>query len=503
MCRVTEFYDHNKNFKSFILRSLKMIRNDPQYKIRKTNLCIVATGLFLLAFFSIVGGDAHAKENEKYAAFIMDADTGLILHKENANKIRYPASLTKMMTLMLTFDALDSGKIKLNSRIHISKHAASMIPSKLGLKPGSTIRVKDAIYALSVKSANDIAVAMAEKLGGSEKKFAIMMTRKAKEIGMHKTRFRNASGLHDPRQVSTARDMARLGRTMVTRYKKYYHYFSKRSFTYNGKTYKSHNKLMNKYTGMDGLKTGYIRQSGFNLVASAIRNDRRLIGVVLGGKTGKSRNEQMRKLLDNAFARIAPLLVAKYNTPRPRHKPKTATIEITDIKPRLPRIINARTKETLRINKSRWAMLDADNENSIFNRMIGQGDYDINVRNRIETGLIAISAQMGENIPSYISSSSHKNVRQVKLTNITQPQKEVGDWAIQIGAFSSRDNVNKAIANSIKKLPEYLNHNRNMIAPSKTSTGWIFKGRLYGYTKASANDACKLLRECIVVSPNS
>ncbi len=471
-------------------------------KVMHSFVFILVSFLLLFVFFN---QNVYAKANNKYAAFVMDVDSGLILHSRNADKLLYPASLTKMMTLALTFDALDSGKLRLNSRIYISKYAASMIPSKLGLKPGSTIRVKDAINAVAIKSANDIAVALAERLGGSEKNFARMMNKKARSLGMRNTNFRNASGLHDPRQVSTARDMARLGRAMVTKYKRYYHYFSNESFTYNGNTYKTHNKLMGKYAGMDGLKTGYIRQSGFNLVASAVRNDRRLVAVVLGGKTGKSRNKQMEKLLDKSFSRISALQIAKFNAPIPRRKPSLATIEVASIaSPYVPPAIPLiKKKSAENVNQARWSMLDIDNENSMFNRMIGQGDYDISVRNRIETGLIAISAQMGEDIPSYILASANDNAAGVMPKIVSVPKKQVGDWAIQIGAFSSREATNKAIADSIKKLPDYLNHHKSVVAPSRTSKGWIYKGRLYGYTKQSANDACKILNDCIAISPKS
>lgn len=488
-------------------------KNQQNYRHKKISYAamlrtyVLMPALFILCCLST---HAHAKGkstgyNAKYAAFVMDADTGLILHRENSEKILHPASLTKMMTLLMTFDALDHGAIRLHSRIRISQHAANMIPSKLGLKPGSTIKVKDAIYALSTKSANDIAVALAEKLGGTEKNFAIMMTKKARALGMTKTRFKNASGLHDPRQVSTARDMARLGRILVTKYKKHYHYFSKKSFTYQGKVYRSHNKLMDTYAGMDGLKTGYIRQSGFNLVASAVRDDRRLIGVVFGGKTGRSRNAQMKKLLDNAFAKIGALHIAKNTVPVPQKKPEGLIITAAlKIEPSLPSPEQTSSTETHvgRVNISRWAMLSSMYENSMFNRMIGQGDYDIAVRNRIETGLIAISAHMNERIPSYIFDAA--DAQPVKMASIPkQPEIQNGAWSIQIGAFTSRTRTDKAIIASLNQLPSDLRHERSTVAPLQTKNGWIFRGRLHGYTKATANDACKILNDCIAIAPHA
>ena len=478
-----------------------MLRTTNIYSQKKHSVLssklLCRTILFLLTIFTFVLNGTEAKANEKYAAFVMDVDSGLILHRRHENKILYPASLTKMMTLLLTFEALDRGDIKLYSRVRISKHAASMIPSKLGLKPGSTIKVKDAIHALSTKSANDVAVALAEKLGGTESQFAVMMTKKARELGMTKTRFRNASGLHDKRQVSTARDMAKLSRELVTTYKHHYHYFSRKKFTYQGKTYRSHNKLMDTYEGMDGLKTGYIRQSGFNLAASAVRNDRRLIGVVFGGKTGKSRNAQMKKLLDRAFKKIGTLQIAKSTIPIPQRKPINASLEIASIKPQKRQPFNAIEPAA---QLSRWSMLDTTSEGSVFNRMIGEGDYDISVRNRIETGLIAISAHKGETIPDYIFNNAE--IQPIPMNKIPpRPSKISGDWAIQIGAFTSRERTDKAIITSLNRLPSYLQHGRSTIAPLQTEQGWIFRGRLHGYTKDSARDACNLLSDCITIPP--
>ena len=466
------------------------------------------TCVFLLMLFIplLLAINAHAKDDsgiihEKYAAFVMDADTGLILHRENSEKRLHPASLTKMMTLLMVFDALDHGAIRLNSRIRISEHAASMIPSKIGLEPGETIKVKDAIYALSTKSANDIAAAVAEKLGGSEKRFALMMTKKARKFGMSKTRFKNASGLHDPQQVSTARDMAKLGRILLTKYKKHYHYFSKKSFTYKGKVYNGHNRLMDTYAGMDGLKTGYIRQSGFNLVSSAIRNDRRLIGVVFGGKTGRSRNAQMKILLDDAFTKIGAIKISKYSTPVPKRKPVNNDI-ITLAKTQPPKAMPSEEIAAKQVNIARWAMLNSMYENSMFNRMIGQGDYDIAVRNRIETGLIAISAHMNERIPAYIFNSTNDKVITDSKTIETAVNKD-DKWSIQIGAFTSRSRTDKAIIKSLNNLPPHLRNDRSTIAPLQTAQGWVFRGRLHGYTKAKANQACDILSDCIAIAPHA
>lgn len=240
---------------------------------------------------------------EKYAAFVMDARTGEVLHQDNADEIRHPASLTKMMTLYLAFEALDDGKLSLDQRIPVSSFAESMAPTKLGVRAGQTLLVEHAILGLVTKSANDAAVVLAEAIGGSESQFAAMMTRKARQLGMRSTVFRNASGLPDDDQVTTARDFAMLGRALIQDYPKYYPYFSRRSFAYGGRNLPNHNRLMSRYDGMDGIKTGYIRASGFNLVGSAVRDGRRLIAVVMGGKSAVARDNRMAALLDDAFSR--------------------------------------------------------------------------------------------------------------------------------------------------------------------------------------------------------
>ena len=226
----------------------------------------------------------------RYASMVVDAESGQVLHAVNADTRNYPASLTKMMTLFLVFDALEKGTLRLDQPLPVSKRAAGMPPSKLGLKQGQTITVEDAILALVTKSANDVAVVIAEALGGQETTFAKMMTERAQELGMSRTTFRNASGLPNRGQKSTARDMVRLAQALMEDHDKYYHYFSTQSFTYQGRTYRNHNRLLKGYKGTDGIKTGYIRASGFNLVSSVERDGRRVIAVVFGGKTSRSRD---------------------------------------------------------------------------------------------------------------------------------------------------------------------------------------------------------------------
>ncbi|GGB63322.1 D-alanyl-D-alanine carboxypeptidase family protein [Henriciella pelagia] len=244
---------------------------------------------------------APAAIAEKYASIVVDADTNEVLHARHADEPRFPASLTKAMTLYMLFDALKSGEVTLNERIHVSSHAASQPPSALRLKAGSTISVRDAIDALVTKSANDVAAAVGERLGGSESRFATLMTAKAKSLGMNNTTFRNASGLPDTRQLSTARDMAILAERLLEDHADYYHYFSRASFSWGGRSYKNHNNLLKNVAGVDGIKTGYTRASGFNLMSSAKRDGRRVIAVMFGGSTAKSRDAHVTDLIEAAY----------------------------------------------------------------------------------------------------------------------------------------------------------------------------------------------------------
>ncbi|MCV0429648.1 MAG: serine hydrolase, partial [Roseibium sp.] len=253
---------------------------------------VLALGVLLL------GAPAAALANSKYAGIVVDAKTGKTLYASSADAYRYPASLTKIMTLYLVFEELEAGRLSLSSRLKVSKYAAGRPPSKLGLKAGKTIKVKDAILALVTKSANDVATVIAENIGGSEKKFAERMTQKARQLGMKKTTFRNPHGLPNSGQRTTARDMATLGRAIQEHFPQYYGYFKTRSYKYGGRTYGNHNKLLGRVKGVDGIKTGYIRASGFNLVTSVNTNGRQIVAVVMGGRSGASRNAQMTKLIN-------------------------------------------------------------------------------------------------------------------------------------------------------------------------------------------------------------
>ncbi len=245
-----------------------------------------------------------------HAHVLMDAHSGRVIEAENADVVTYPASLTKMMTLLLTFEAIDRGSLRLDQDLPVSRHAVNQKPSRLGVVPGGTIRVEDAILALTVKSANDVAVVLGEALGGNEESFAEMMTTKARAIGMTNTTFRNASGLPNREQRTTARDMAKLARAVVSLPPQEYAYFSRQRFEWNGTVVPGHNRLFGKVEGYDGIKTGFVNLSGFNLAGSASRGGQRMIAVVLGGETAKSRDHEVADLLEKGFKTTGKQTVA-------------------------------------------------------------------------------------------------------------------------------------------------------------------------------------------------
>lgn len=256
--------------------------------------------LVCLAMAMIVSDVAQAR----YSALVVDADTGKVLFARSADVSRHPASLTKIMTLYMVFEGLEAGRMKLSDAIPFSRHAAGQAPSKLGLKAGQSIKLEDAILALVTRSANDVAAAVAESIAGSEHRFALRMTKRARRLGMKRTTFRNASGLPHRKQVTTARDMVTLARAVRRDFPEYYHYFSVKNFSYDGRRHRNHNNLLASYEGTDGIKTGYIGASGYNLVAAVQRGPHRLIGVVFGGKSAGSRDVHMKKILDQAFGRV-------------------------------------------------------------------------------------------------------------------------------------------------------------------------------------------------------
>ncbi len=450
-------------------------------------LAVVLVGLALL--MTPPAAEAAAKKrkstpNNRYASLVMDADTGQIISQSNADKKLHPASLTKVMTLLMVFEAVEDGRLSLRERIPVSILAANQQPSKLGLRAGTSIRVEDAIYALVTKSANDVAVAVGEKLGGTESRFAMKMTERARALGMNSTTFRNASGLHDPRQISSARDMARLAHYIITNYPQYYSYFSTRNFSYQGVRHHNHNRLMETYRGMDGMKTGYIVASGFNLIASARRDDRRLIGVVFGGRSAASRNAHMASLLDQGFAQMG-----RPATEAPRIASLSPSVALPEA--RLPVIPPRKPQEIARLNALRSIMPASGAarlstigdliQEEAFGGLIGQGDYESAAAARNDSALMARAPL---NTGTMMVSSPDKN------------------WSVQIGAFSSRVKTDEAIRAALRRLPSNLADAQPTVVPAKTvDGGFMFRGRLNGYSEREARAVCTVLNDCLPVAP--
>jgi D-alanyl-D-alanine carboxypeptidase len=380
----------------------------------------------------------------KYASIVIDYETGTVLHESNADTRNYPASLTKMMTLYMLFEALDRGELTLESDLRVSKRAEGMPPSKFWLKAGSTIRVEDAILALATKSANDVAVVIAEALGGTEIEFARMMTEKAKALGMSRTTFRNASGLPNEGQKSTARDMATLSIALLRNYPHYYSVFSTKAFRYRGNTYKSHNHLLTSYAGTDGIKTGYIRASGFNLAASVVRDGRRLIAVVFGGKTSRSRDKHMMDLLDRGFVRVASL---------PRFTP--------DPSPPKPGTLLAAAPVASPAGAQPAPEAEAEE------RRNGGSVLD---------GLI----------------------RPAQAANATGP------FGIQVGAFFDYDSALALAKTASERLPQLLPAEQVVVTSLPTGAKTLYRARILGLGKVQAKKACVELQrrsmDCLIVA---
>ena len=439
----------------------------------------------LVAALTTIPSPARAR----YASIVIDADTGDVLHEVNANTRNYPASLTKMMTLYLAFEALQTGRFKAKQALKVSTRAARMPASRLGLKRGRTISVENAILALVTKSANDAAVVIAEALAGSEGGFARRMTKKAEALGMTRTRFRNASGLHNRRQLSTARDMATLARALVVGFPQYYKYFSAKSFRYKGRTYRNHNQLLKSYSGTDGLKTGYPRASGYNLATSTVRNGRRLIAGVFGGKTARARDRHMASLLDKGFAmpQIIRGIPAKVPTSKPA-KLATTTAQASvpsppPAKPAAPLAEGDTAPPGPPESKPKQIQVTARAPISLL---------PPGMRN-VTTPARTAGAKTGR-APTDAGRRVGAAARQLAKT---------GSWGVQVGAFYSLSPARKAAREAAQRLREILGDTRVVIPLVRGKLGPIYRARLMGLSEAKARNACRRLRslqiDCLVV----
>jgi len=433
----------------------------------------------------------------KDAAIVVDGASGHIIFSRNADEPRFPASLTKMMTLYVLFEALDKGSIKLDAQLVTSSYASGVYPTKLGLKPGETIPVELAIKAVAVLSANDAAVVIAEGLSGSESRFAERMTAKARALGMRGTTFQNASGLPNPGQVTTASDMAMLGRHLAYDYPQYYHYFATASFSHRGRVYNTHDHLLAGFDGTDGIKTGYTRASGFNLVTSVVRSDRHLVGVVMGGISVPSRDREMMRILSEGFDYAAknPTMVVAANVPwrggRPpftnpfKSAPTTViasnqtnriagaisavpsaqtapatpdTVIPGDVVPTLPEIITLAPLAPLNEPRREITIAIAPTPESIQNRLIPQGDGPE---------------------PSVLDTT----------TNIKH-------WAIQIGAYASAPIAEAQLVAYARQALDVLAFSKRYVVPVEGNDGqMLYRARFGMFGEEEARDICRRMME--------
>lgn len=460
------------------------------------------------------------------AAIVVDANNDKVISQINPDRLLHPASMSKLMTLYLTFEALESGRLSLQRNLPVSEHAESMSPTKLNLVAGQSIRVEDAILSLVTLSANDSAVVLAEALGGSEDRFGQLMTRKAHQIGMINTNFRNSNGLPDPAQISTARDMAILCRALIRRFPQYYHYFSVREFTYNGIPHANHNHLMSRYEGMDGLKTGLTNASGFNLAASAVRNGRRLIGVVFGGTSAVQRDDYMASLLDDGFQKVNGVaMTTAAPPPVPGHKPAeliadggartanpTPAPPVADPKPiaqvepaasppapALPATVanSADGVASARQSASSGVRVNAPRPKTIgaLAALSGQGDAegpDDVTPPRKNTRKAAPPQKLAMAGPTRPASSASKSAK-------AQP----AGWSIQVGAYATRQATEQAIKQAIKRAPDILKHATAVVAPLSQKHGTVYRARLAGLEAGEAKKACKMIAHCLTVAPGA
>lgn len=400
----------------------------------------------LIAITLLVGTASIVEASSKYAGIVIDAKTGKTLFSDHADAPRYPASLTKMMTLYLTFEALKSGRIAKSTKIPVSRHAAGEAPSKLGLRPGRTITVEQVILALVTKSANDAATAIGEFLGGSETRFARMMTAKARQLGMNSTTFKNANGLPHKAQKTTARDMARLGMALRDHHPGYYRYFTTRSFKYNGRRFGNHNRLLGRVKGVDGIKTGYTNASGFNLVSSVEVRGRSLVAVVMGGRTGRSRDAHMRHLIS-------------------RYLPKAST-----------------GRDRFRI--------DGGGSSALVASSAGRVPLPIDKPVRVTAAQPTANPE---------NTKKPARVARARPTDDIDPMSTAstrdGEWVIQVGSMPDRKAARKILSRATRKAPKLL-ANASAFTESFTRDGKVyFRARYGGFdARSQALEVCSVLK---------
>jgi D-alanyl-D-alanine carboxypeptidase len=469
---------------------------------------------FAICFAHSVPADAAVRKNQarsdnpRYGSIIMDAQTGQILKSRYADKRLYPASLTKMMTLFLTFEAIQRGRLHMNKTLRISQNAVNQPPTKLGVRPGDQFTVKQAILALITRSANDVAVVMAENIAGSEREFAKMMTKRAKSLGMNGTNFANASGLPNAAQFTTVRDMAILSRALMQYFPDYYPLFSTKSFVYKRELVTSHNRLMSSYEGMDGLKTGYINASGFNLAASAVKNNRRLIVVVFGGRTAASRDAHVAQLLNEGFAMLPrgqqniqvatkspdslkPVVTAqqavKVTPPAPQPTAPIAPIQTapTQHVATVPQAVPQQPTPTTG-NRGGWV----PDGGQVRPLQVPQGYQQPSAPQTAQQQIVPIPSGTPAHTDQILSPTQPAQYR---------PSSEANTgWGIQVGAFMDSHAAQDALTQTQQRLGGLPSSARGAIVPAQTQHGMVYRVRILGLSAQAANQACAKLNECMI-----
>jgi D-alanyl-D-alanine carboxypeptidase len=478
----------------------------------------------------------HQADSESYsplfASIVVDGNSGEVLNATNADALRHPASLTKIMTLYLLFEQLEAGRMRLDTHLKVSEHASQQAPTKLGLRPGQTIVVDDAIKAVVTKSANDAAVTIAENLAGDEAEFARLMTQKAHAIGMSRTTYVNASGLPDDDQITTARDQAVLGRAIQERFPRYYRYFSTPEFVYHGREMRNHNHLLGEVGGVDGIKTGYTRASGFNLVTSVHRDGRYLVAVVLGGRSASERDERMRELIsahirEAGLRHVTPAVAEKLE---PRAGPQPALLTRAQTSP-VPR---AETTTT----GTATAQPPAGSNDPIQPVMVRTITYRTAP---LQTGSFAAMPALApvvaasppppppapvavratpvmqpEPEPSHIVVASTEPAQIVAATKAqpvkaspaipepAQPHSHThGEWLIQVGAFEDEIEARQHLSAAQLKVPAMLAAADPFTERVQKGDKAYYRARFAGFDKATAEATCKLLKrseiECMAL----
>ena len=459
---------------------------------------ILAALLPFFLLFGLVAASAPASANPKYASIVIDARTGEVLRESYADKRLYPASLTKMMTLFMTFEAVRDGKLTLDTKIPVSRNAAAEPSSKLGLRTGQKISIRDAIRACAVKSANDVATALAEAIGGTEQQFARMMTARARELGMSSTTFRNAHGLTNRGQRSTARDMALLGRRIMTDFPELSEVFSRKRFKYGGRTLRATNKLLSKYPGADGIKTGYTRASGYNLVATAEKGGDRVIAVVFGGRSSARRDRHITRLLDDGFAKLERLQEKRAiaAAPVPRRKPVKGEAVVASLSPDpAPPRAAPPTPSAIAAMRTR-----RDSPAIV---------HGLAALDRVVAPAVRAAAPAAPPVGVRAARSAPQAVGARRIAPPTPPVRTAasGNWAIQIGAYRSRQDAERVLRKAWTSRQSSLYNAYPVVLERKTGGRPMYRARFGGLAKREAQSACRSLKrsgiECFPIASDS